>query len=109
MKLINKKYLAEYGPWPKNYNYDEIAPYEDVTISIWLKPLIGQYLLDELEYQIKNNMVSDENATLLVDGGLWRYLCYAMAYESLPMAAYKITEVGLVKSDSDNSKSVDLS
>lgn len=107
MKLINRKYLAEFGPWPKNYNYDEIEQYEDVTISIWIKPLIGHYLLEELKTQIANNQLSDENATLLVDGGLWRYLCYAMAYESLPMAAYKITETGLVKSDDDHSKSVD--
>lgn len=107
MKLINKKYLALYGPWPKNYNYDEIEQYEDITINIWIRPILGDALLSELLYQIEKNEVSETNSSLLTDGGLWRYLCYCMAYESLPMAAYKLTEVGLVKSDSDNSKSVD--
>ena len=107
MKLINKKYLAEYGPWPKNYNLDEVIQYEPIAVELWIRPLIGDAMLEELEYQIENDALTDENSTLLTTGNLWRYLCMAIAYEALPIMAYKVTEVGLVKSDSDNSKSVD--
>lgn len=106
MKLINKKYLSEYGIWPKNYNFDEVIPYEDITIKIWIEPVVGHYLLEELKTQIANNQLSDENATLLTEC-LWRYLCVAMAFESLPVTVYKMSEIGLVKGESDNFKSVD--
>ena len=105
--IINKEYFKQYSPIPKNYNLDEVILYVPIAEDIWLKPLIGESLLSEIQYQVDNDTVSDNNATLLTTGGLWKYLCYAACYEALPFITYKITEVGLVKSDSDNSKSVD--
>lgn len=106
--LINKKYFAKYSVLPVNYNYDDIMTYEPIAIRIWIEPLIGRYLLEELEYEIENNQVSDANATLLTTGGLWQYLCTAMCYEGLPFLWARANEVGITLGESDTYKSVTL-
>ena len=104
--LINTPLLKEYSPIPLNYNTSEIMNYVKLAEITWVRPIIGEYLYDELLYQVKNNNLTPENGTLLAEA-LYPYLGFCVAYESLASIAYKISEVGIVKSDSDNSKSVD--
>lgn len=106
--IINEKYFKQYSPIPLNYNMAEVKNYIPVAEKIWVKPLIGYDLFDEIEYQVKNNEVSETNATLLTEGGLWQYLAFATVYEALPMIWSHISEVGVTKGKSDNSDSLDL-
>ena len=106
--IINEKYFKQYSPIPVNYNMTEVKNYIPVAEKIWVKPLIGYSLFDEIEDQVKNNEVSDTNATLLTEGGLWQYLAFATVYEALPMIWSHISEVGVTKGKSDNSDSLDL-
>lgn len=106
--IINETYFKKYSPIPLNYNMAEIKNYIPVAEKIWVKPLIGYELFEELEEQVKNNTVSPENATLLTEGGLWQYLSFATVYEALPMVWSHISEVGVTKGKSDNSDSLDL-
>lgn len=106
--LINKKYFAKYSVLPINYDYSDIMVYEPLAISLWIEPVIGRYLLEELQYQIENNSLSPENATLLTDGLLWQYLTTAMCYEGLPFLWARINEVGITLGESDTYKSVEL-
>lgn len=106
--IINDKYFKQYSPIPVNYNMAEIKNYIGVAEKIWVKPLIGYDLFDELEEQIENNEVSEENATLLTEGGLWQYLSFATVLEALPLIWSHISEVGVTKGKSDNSDSLDL-
>lgn len=106
--IINEKYFKQYSPIPLNYNMAEVKNYIPVAEKIWVKPLIGYDLFDEIEYQVKNNEVSESNATLLTEGGLWQYLAFATVYEALPMIWSHISEVGVTKGKSDNSDSLDL-
>lgn len=106
--IINEKYFKQFSPIPLNYNMAEIKNYIPVAEKIWVKPLIGYELFEELEEQVKNNTVSPENATLLTEGGLWQYLSFATVYEALPMVWSHISEVGVTKGKSDNSDSLDL-
>lgn len=106
--IINEKYLKQYSPIPLNYNMAEVKNYIPVAEKIWVKPLIGYDLFDEIEQQVKDNEVSEENATLLTEGGLWQYLAFATVFESLPMIWSHISEVGITKGKSDNSDSLDL-
>lgn len=106
--IINEKYFKQYSPIPVNYNMAEIKNYIPVAEKIWVKPLIGYDLFDEIEEQVKNNTVSVENATLLTDGGLWQYLCYATCYEGLAFIWAHCSEVGITLAESDNSKSITL-
>ncbi len=106
--IINRKYFSEYSPIGKNYDYSEIMQYVPVATEIWLRPLIGDELMDELEEQVSKNQVSEKNATLLTEGGLWRYLCYATCLEGLPFLWTNISEVGITLGHSDNSDSITL-
>lgn len=106
--IINRKYFAEYSPIGKNYDYSEIMLYVPVATEIWLRPLIGSDLLDEIEKQVASNTVSEENAALLTEGKLWQYLCYATCYEGLPFLWTNISEVGITLGKSDNSDSITL-
>jgi hypothetical protein len=106
--IINQTYLKKYSPIPLNYNLAEVMNYVGVAEKIWVKPLIGYDLFDEIEEQVANNTVSPENATLLTDGGLWQYLSYSTCLEGLPFIWAHISEVGVTKGKSDNSDSLDL-
>ena len=106
--LINDKYFKKYSPIPLNYDTTEIKNYLSVATAIWVRPLIGDDLLAELEDQVENNEVSDTNAALLTEGMLWQYLCYATCYEGLSFIWAHFSETGISLGKSDNSDSVTL-
>lgn len=106
--IINEKYFKEYSPIPINYNMKELKNYISVATEIWVRPVIGGQFLDELEEQIENNQVTDVNASLLTDGFLWQYLCYATCLEGLSFIWAHFSEVGITIADSDSSKSITL-
>lgn len=108
MSIINEKFFKEYSPIPLNYNMKELKNYIPVAEKIWVIPLIGSDLFDEIEEQVKNNNLSEENSTLLTEGGLWQYLSYSTCLEGLPFLWAHISEVGVTKGKSDNSDSLDL-
>ena len=106
--IINEKYFKEYSPIPLNYNLKELKNYISVAEKIWIRPLIGYEFFDEIEDQVKNNNVSEANATLLTEGGLWQYLAYATCLEGLAFIWANFSEVGISLGKSDNSESVSL-
>lgn len=106
--IINEKFFKEYSPIPLNYNLKELKNYISVAQEIWLRPLLGSPLMDELECQVKENNVSEENATLLTEGKVWQYLCYATCYEGLAFIWAHCSEVGITLGKSDNSDSITL-
>lgn len=106
--IINETYFKKYSPIPLNYNMAEIKNYIPVATKIWVVPVIGRNLYNELEQQVKTNTVSEANATLLTEGGLWQYLCYATCYEGLPFLWTNISAVGITLGKSDNSDSITL-
>lgn len=111
--IINKKYLAKYSPLPSNYDFSEVLNYVPVSEKIWVIPVIGQPLYDEIDeqistYEVSASTISDENATLLTEGGLWQYLAYATVLEGLPFIWAHISQVGITLGKSENSDSASL-
>lgn len=105
--IINEAYLKKFSPIPLNYNMAEIKNYIDIAEKIWILPLIGYEWYQELEEQVKNNEVSEENATALIEA-IWPYLGFAVAYEALPSLMYHVSEISVTKGHSDNSDALDL-
>ena len=105
--IINEKYLKEFSPIPLNYNLKELHNYIKLAETIWLEPIIGNDYYEELLQQVKDNTLTDENSTALVEA-IWPYLGFAVALESLPVMWAHISEVGVTKGKSDNSDSLDL-
>ena len=106
--IINEKYLKEYSPIPLNYALSEIRNYIGVAEKIWVVPVLGQELYDEIQSQVDENKLSDENSTLLTEGGLWQYLAFATCLEGLAFIWANFSEVGITLGKSDNSESVNL-
>ena len=106
--IINRTYLKKYSPLPENYDLSEVLNYIPVAEAIWVKPILGDDLFDEIEEQVANNEVSDTNATLLTTGGLWQYLSYCTVLEALPFVWSHISQVGITVGKSDNSDSITL-
>lgn len=106
--IINEKYFKKYSPIPLNYDLSEIRNYIGVAEKIWVVPVLGQDLYDEIQSQVDENKLSDENSTLLTEGGLWQYLAFATCLEGLAFIWANFSEVGITLGKSDNSESVNL-
>lgn len=108
--IINKKFLGQFSPLPQlgNYDFSEIMNYVPVAQEIWLKPILGDAFMEELEYEVKNNQVSEENSTLFTEGGLYQYLAYATCLEGLPFIWAHFSQTGISLGKSDNSDSITL-
>lgn len=106
--IINKALLAKYSPLPVNYDFSEIMNYVPVAQAIWVRPLIGDVLMDELEEQVENNNLSEANQALMTEGMLLQYLSYAVCLEGLVFIWSHCSEVGITKSKSEVSESITL-
>lgn len=105
--LLNKSILKKYSPFPLNYDLTEVMQYVDITEKIWIIKTIGLQQYDELQEQVKNNNLTPENATLLVEA-IYPYLGFAVAYESCPILWAHLSEIGWTKGHSDNSEALTL-
>lgn len=105
--LINDKWLKEFSPYPLNYNTKEIQNYIKLAEVQYILPLIGNEWYEELLDQVKNNTLTPENSTALVEA-IYPVLGFSVAAEALPLTWAKISEVGVVKSSSDNSEPLTL-
>lgn len=100
--IINEAYFKKYSPIPDNYNIDEIRPYFNIAETLWVIPVIGLPLYEELLEQVIHNKVSEENSTLLLM--IYPYLSFAITYEALPLISVHLSEVGMTIGHSDNSE-----
>ena len=105
--IINEKWLKEFSPIPLNYNMKELHNYIKLAETIWVEPVIGHTLYEQLLDEVSENALSDVNSTALVEA-IYPYLGFAVAYEALPVMWAHISEVGITKGKSDNSDSLDL-
>lgn len=104
--LMDERYFKAFSPVPNNYNIEEILPYFKVAERIWIEPILGTALYEELIEQVNDNKLTDLNSTLLME--VYPLEAYAITYESLPFLSYHISEVGITKGKSDNSDSVSI-
>lgn len=104
--LITEEYFKTYSPIPDNYNIKELKPYFHVAEKLWIEPIIGTPLYEELLEEVDNDDVTPEHATLLLN--IYPLLAFAIVYESLPFVGYHLSQVGITKGKSENSDSVSI-
>ena len=104
--LITEEYFKTYSPIPDNYNIKEIKPYFHVAEKLWIEPIIGTPLYEELLDEVEKNEVKPENATLLLN--IYPLLAFAITYESLPFVGYHLSQVGITKGKSEISEPVSI-
>ena len=104
--LITEEYFKTYSPIPDNYNIKEIKPYFHVAEKLWIEPIIGMPLYEELLAEVEKDEVTPENATLLLN--IYPLLAFAITYESLPFVGYHLSQVGITKGKSEISEPVSI-
>lgn len=104
--LITEEYFKSYSPIPDNYNIQELKPYFHVAEKLWIEPIIGIPLYEELLEEVENDNVTPEHATLLLN--IYPLLSFAIVYESLPFVGYHLSQVGITKGKSENSDSISI-
>ena len=104
--LITEDYFKTYSPIPDNYNIKEIKPYFHVAEKLWIEPIIGMPLYEELLDEVEKDEVTPENATLLLN--IYPLLAFAIVYESLPFVGYHLSQVGITKGKSEISEPVSI-
>ena len=104
--LITEDYFKTYSPISDNYNIKDIKPYFHVAEKLWIEPIIGTPLYEELLDEVEKNEVMPENATLLLN--IYPLLAFAIVYESLPFVGYHLSQVGITKGKSENSEPVSI-
>ena len=104
--LITEEYFKTYSPISDNYNIKDIKPYFHVAEKLWIEPIIGTPLYEELLGEVEKNEVTPENATLLLN--IYPLLAFAIVYESLPFVGYHLSQVGITRGKSENSEPVSI-
>lgn len=104
--LITEDYFKTYSPISDNYNIKDIKPYFNVAERLWIEPIIGTPLYEELLDEVEKDEVTPENATLLLN--IYPLLAFAITYESLPFVGYHLSQVGITKGKSENSEPVSI-
>ena len=104
--LITEEYFKTYSPISDNYNIKDIKPYFHVAERLWIEPIIGTPLYEELLEEVEKDEVTPEHATLLLN--IYPLLSFAIVYESLPFVSYHLSQVGITKGKSENSDSVSI-
>ena len=104
--LITEEYFKTYSPISDNYNIKDIKPYFHVAEKLWIEPIVGTPLYEELLDEVDKDEVTPEHATLLLN--IYPLLSFAIVYESLPFVSYHLSQVGKTKGKSENSDSVSI-
>ena len=104
--LITEEYFKTYSPISDNYNIKDIKPYFHVAEKLWIEPIIGMPLYEELLDEVEKDEVTPENATLLLN--IYPLFAFAIAYESLPFVGYHLSQVGITKGKSEISEPVSI-
>lgn len=104
--IITDDYFKEYSPLPQNYDLREIRNYYNIGERLWIVPIIGVPLYEELLDEVEEDRVTPENATLLL--AIYPLLSFGIVYEALPFIGYHLSAVGITKGKSENSDSVSI-
>ena len=104
--VLTEEYLKANAPISININLKQIKPYISIAEKIWLEPVIGLPLYEELLEQVNTNKLTEENSTLYLM--LAPYISFAVIYESAPFLMYHFSDVGVTRGKSDNSDSITI-
>ena len=104
--VLTEEYLKANAPISININLKQIKPYISIAEKIWLIPVIGLPLYEELLEQVNTNTLTEENSTLYLM--LAPYISFAVIYESAPFLMYHFSDVGVTRGKSDNSDSITI-
>lgn len=102
--IISEELLKLYSPLSKNVDVDKVYPFLHLAQQYYLEDILGISLLEELQYQVSNDCLTEENKALLLKCA--PVLANYATYLALRSLTYSVTEKSLVKEHSENSESI---
>lgn len=104
--IISEELLKMNSPITPDTVISGFIPYITIAQSIYIEPVLGIALMDELKTQVKDNSLTPLNSALI--RRVAPPLAYFTAYQALPFHWAKIVNKGITIKESENSKGVDI-
>lgn len=102
--IITEKLLKDYSPITDDTVIKNFVPYATLVQAIYIEPVLGSVLMDELKMQVQNNNLTPLNSALILK--LAPALAHFTAYQGLPFQWAKIVGKGVTLQNSENSKAL---
>lgn len=105
--IMTENYFKEYSTVNMNVDMKVVTPVLFEVQDMYIKPLLGTKLFNQILTEIQANTVTSENQTLLNDYVLPCMIQYTKA-ELLPELKYRLQNKGVMVKSSENSSAADL-
>lgn len=102
--IISEELLKDYSPITDDTVIKEFVPYIGIVQAIYIEPILGEELLDELKLQVKNNSLTPFNSALILK--IAPALSHFTVYQGLPFHWATIVNKGITIRESENSKAL---
>ncbi len=104
--LISEEMFIKNSPVTPGAAAGEFLPYISIAQELYIVPLLGEPVMEELKSQIEQNSLSAANSSLLVK--VAPVLSFYSVYQALPFHWASIVNKGVTIRESENSKGVDI-
>jgi hypothetical protein len=104
--FINEQYIKDNSPINGNVDDKYIRSTIILCQKVYILPILGTALYNEISTQINSGNVNQDNTTLLNDY-LVDVLLYYVLCEGIALFTYKIENKSVVKKNSENSSPID--
>lgn len=103
--IISEELLKRYSPISTNVGVEKVFPYVLLAQDFYVRPILGDALLNDLQIAISNGNLTDTDKALVLK--VAPMLANYTTYLALRSLAYSVTEKGLTKENSENSTALD--
>ncbi len=104
--LISEDLLKLHSPITSDVDVSDFIPYLVIAQDLYIAPLVGEPLMDELITQIESNSLSSHNSSLIVK--IAPVLAFYTVYQGLPFHWASIVNKGITIRESENSRGIDM-
>lgn len=104
--FLTEQFIKDNSPINGNVDDKYITSIIDMCQKVYIIPILGTALFNEIAGQINTNTVSADNQTLL-DDYIQDALLYYVLAEGIAIWVYKIENKSIVKKNSENSSTID--
>jgi len=104
--LISEELLKLHSPITSEVDVTDFIPYLVIAQDLYVSPVLGEPLMNELKSQIESNSLTDFNSDLVVK--LAPVLAFYTVYQGLPFHWASIVNKGITIRESENSKGIDM-
>lgn len=104
--IISEELFLEHSPIKENTVLTKFVPYVKIAQRLYIKPILGDPLLNELQEQVKANDLTPHNKALILE--IAPALSFYSVYQGLPMHWATIQNKGITKLSSENSEALEI-